>query len=225
MSDDKLDIDRERIAEREPMPSRGARHLRTLLKPSPSARPMKAESGKAGFCRRINFACPNTGAIRLVSTPGKGTIFQILLPCAKDAAKTRPSIISRAQEETLGSLEATILVVEDEDLLRQPTARMLRRKGFSVIEAIDGTAALDLIQAGKDPIDVLVLDVTLPGASSREVLKEAKRRRPGLPVIVASANSEEMAAASLGGRVERFIRKPFGLDELIRLIRESLISS
>ena len=75
---------------------------------------------------------------------------------------------------------------------------MLRKKGLSVLEASDGSAALDVIRAQKDDIDVLLMDITLPGASSREVYEEAKRLRPDLPVIVTSANSEEIAAALVG---------------------------
>jgi signal transduction histidine kinase/CheY-like chemotaxis protein len=166
----------------------------------------------------------HSGTIRLVSAPGKGTIFQILLPCAEESAQVSRSTISSAEEETLGSPGATILFVEDEDLIRHAASKMLRKKGFSVIEASDGTAALHLMQAHKEDIHLVLLDVTLPGASSREVIEEIKRLRPDLPVIVTSANNEETATAALGGRVDRFIRKPFGLDQLIGLIHESISS-
>ena len=117
-----------------------------------------------------------------------------------------------------------ILVVEDEDLLRQAVSKMLRKKGLSVLEASDGSAALDVIRARKDEIDVLLLDITLPGASSREVYEEARRLRPDLPVIVTSAKSEEMAAASLATGIERFLRKPFSLGHLTDMIRQILDS-
>jgi len=165
-----------------------------------------------------------SGTIRLVSAPGKGTIFQILLPCAEETTHVSRITISSAFEKTPGSREATILVVEDQDLIRQAASKILRKKGFSVIEAANGTAALEVIRANKDPIDLLLLDITLPGASSREVLEEAKRLRPDLSVIVTSANNEEMAAAALSGKVEHFIRKLFGLDDLIGLVCDSLSS-
>ena len=101
---------------------------------------------------------------------------------------------------------------------------MLQKNGFSVIEASDGSTALDLIRAHKDDIDVLLLDITLPGASSREVLEEAKRQKPNMTVIVTSAYNEGMAATSLAGSVERFIRKPYKLAELMDMIREILSS-
>jgi len=160
-----------------------------------------------------------------VSALGKGTMFQILLPCSEGKAQATPSPISYAEAAKTRSAEATILVVEDEELIRRAASKMLHKQGFSVIEASDGSVALDLIRALYETIDVLVLDVTLPGASSREVFEEAKRLRPAMPVIVSSANTEEMAATSLAGKVERFIRKPFRLDDLCGLIRETLVSS
>ena len=162
------------------------------------------------------------GTIRLMSAPGKGTTVQILLPCTEHKAQATRSTASRVEEEKLQSREATILIVEDEDLLRLAASKMLRKKGFSVIEARDGSAALDLIREHKDHIDVVLLDITLSGASSREVLKEAKRLRPDVRVIVTSAYNEEAAIASLAARVERFIRKPYSLEDVLHTIRESL---
>jgi len=164
------------------------------------------------------------GAIHLVSAPGKGTTFQTLLPCAEQPPQATRSTASRAEEETHRSRKATILVVEDENLLRLATSKMLQKNGFSVIEASDGSTALDLIRAHKDDIDVLLLDITLPGASSREVLEEAKRQKPDMTVIVTSAYNEGMAATSLAGSVERFIRKPYRLADLMDMIREILSS-
>jgi two-component system cell cycle sensor histidine kinase/response regulator CckA len=164
------------------------------------------------------------GAIRLLSAPGKGATFRILLSAENNTFQTTRGTIPRAGEEAFASREATILVVDDEALLRQAVSKMLRKKGLSVIEASDGFGALDVIRARKDHIDVLLLDVTLPGASSREVYEEAKRLRPGMPVIVTSAKAEEMAAASLATSVERFLRKPFRLGELLETIWEVLPS-
>jgi DNA-binding response OmpR family regulator len=96
---------------------------------------------------------------------------------------------------------------------------MLRKRGFSVIEAGDGTAALKAIRGEKEHIDVLFLDITLPGASAREVLLEARRLRPDMRVVVTSAYTEEMAGASLQSTIEYFIRKPYRVDELMGLMR------
>jgi CheY-like chemotaxis protein len=101
---------------------------------------------------------------------------------------------------------------------------MLRKRGLSVIEASDGSAALDLIRAHQDQIDVLLLDITLPGASSREVLEEGKRLRPKMATIITSAHNREMAASSLAGTIDYFIRKPFRSADLIDMIRAASAS-
>jgi CheY-like chemotaxis protein len=116
----------------------------------------------------------------------------------------------------------SILVVEDEDTLRRAIAKMLQNHGFSVVEAGDGAAALDVIRAPGRHVDLILLDVTLPGVSSRAVFEEARQLRPDLRVIVTSAYSEEMATSSLGGRFDSFIRKPYRLSGLVHLIRQGL---
>jgi DNA-binding NtrC family response regulator len=114
-------------------------------------------------------------------------------------------------------------VVEDEQLLRHAVSMALRKKGFSVLEASDGSAAMDLIGACADDLDVVLLDVTLPGVSSREILEQAGRIRPGLKVILTSAYSKESVSHSFAGLpVERFIRKPFQVAHLERLLRDAL---
>jgi two-component system CheB/CheR fusion protein len=164
------------------------------------------------------------GKIHLVSAPGKGTTFQILLPCVEPHPPPTRGTISRVAEQ-LQSGEATVLIVEDESALRQAVSKMLRKKEFSVIEVSDGSAALDLIRTHPDSIHVLLLDITLPGVSSREVLEEARRLRPNMAAIVTSAHSREIAASSLAERIDYFIRKPFRSADLINMIRQASSAS
>ncbi len=160
------------------------------------------------------------GAIHIASEPGRGTTFRVLLPCAEHTANAFAGPRSHTGSAQ-ANRAATALVVEDEDSLRSAAAKMLRNSGLSVLEAADGTTAIAAIR-GDSVIDVLVLDVTLPGAPSREVLAEAKRLRPAMRVIVASAYGEEFAATSLEADVERFIRKPYSLGDLVGLVRQTL---
>jgi two-component system cell cycle sensor histidine kinase/response regulator CckA len=160
------------------------------------------------------------GAIHVASEPGKGTTFRVLLPCAEDTATASPGTNSLI-ESTRANHAATALVVEDEDSIRCAVAKILRKNGLSVLEAADGATAIAAIR-GDNAIDVLLLDVTLPGTPSREVLAEATRLRPAMRVIVASAYGEEFAATSLQADVERFIRKPYSLRDLVGLVRQTL---
>jgi two-component system cell cycle sensor histidine kinase/response regulator CckA len=157
------------------------------------------------------------GAIDILSAPGKGATFRVFLPAAANTRETTAATNSPAAEEPTG--KTTILVVDDEELLRQAVSKMLRKVGWVVIEAGDGSGALEVIREQKEQIDVLLLDITLPGASSREVYDEAKRRRPGMITIVTSAKTVEMAAASLSTSVEHFLQKPFRLEDLLRIVR------
>ena len=166
------------------------------------------------------------GAINLVSAPGQGTRFEIFLPCIAGTAPSDHSAVAGVSVEEHRSLAGTVLVVEDEGLLRLTVSKMLRKKGLGVIEAFDGFSALELIHAHKDEIDVMLLDVTLPGMSGREVFEQALRLRPDLKIILTSAYSRETVDASFAGlRVESFVRKPFQLAELLQLLRGALLSS
>jgi CheY-like chemotaxis protein len=161
------------------------------------------------------------GAIQLESEPGKGTTIRISLPAAETDSNSKA--IDRAGSDTVEaprqSRVTTVLVVEDEAPLREAVSKMLDRTGVFVIEAADGGTALDAIRTEQNRIDVVVLDITIPGASSREVYEEAIRLRPEVRVIVTSAYSEDVAAGSLRGPAQHFLRKPYRLADLAALIQ------
>ena len=164
------------------------------------------------------------GVIHLASEPGKGTLFQILLPSEARVGATAGPIRSAA-EAARPSRKATVLFVEDEDPLRQAIAKMLRKKGFEVLEAANGGTAIDLLRANSDKIDAILLDMTIPGRSSGEVVAEASQVRPDSKVILTSAYSEEMVMATMSSPLIRgFIRKPFQLGDLLQTLR-NVVSS
>jgi CheY-like chemotaxis protein len=102
-------------------------------------------------------------------------------------------------------------------------SKALRRRGLSVMEAGNGSEAMHLLRTHKNEIDGVLLDVTIPGTSSREVFDKIQRMRPDLKVIVTSAYSKETVDALFAGfRVDHFIRKPFQLGDLARLLGEIL---
>jgi two-component system, cell cycle sensor histidine kinase and response regulator CckA len=163
------------------------------------------------------------GAIDLVSTPGQGTTFQVMLPCNSKRASNTPNVISSPEMEQSNARAGTILVVEDEELLRLAVSKALRKKGFSVLDAGDGSAAMDLLRTHIYDLDVILLDVTLPGTSSWQIFEEAQRIRPNLKIILSSAYSKETVDATFTGmRVDHFIRKPFQLGDLVSLLQDAL---
>jgi PAS domain S-box-containing protein len=161
------------------------------------------------------------GAITLISEPGRGTTFEIVLPCESEAADVGPAVPTRAAGARTDPAAGAILVVEDEEVLRIAVAALLRKRGFAVIEASDGTTAIALLRAHSSEIGTVLLDVTVPGVSSREVFNEARLLRPSITIVLTSAHSKETVDATFAGiTVERFIRKPFQMDDLMGMLWE-----
>ena len=97
---------------------------------------------------------------------------------------------------------------------------MLRRKGFTVIEAANGKTGVDLFRASALEIDVVLLDMTLPGMPGREVLGELRRIQPNVKVIITSAYSQNDALTTIGAHQPwLYIRKPYGFSDLLGLLR------
>src|SRR6516165_11196055 len=145
----------------------------------------------SGIVRSLN------GEIRVVSELNKGTTFQVLLPCAGAADRAAVDTVHGMDEMAGTSQKATVLIVEDEHLLRLAVAKMLGKAGFGVLEANNGSDAIELLRAKGRAIDVLLLDLTLPGAPSHEVLAQAVQAGPNMKVILTSAYNEDLAHAVL----------------------------
>ena len=160
------------------------------------------------------------GSVRVISTPGHGTTFRVLLPCTEapveGARKGLSAVLPR--ENFSGSL----LLVEDEEALRVATFKMLSSKGFSVIQAGDGSTAIDLVRSQGD-LRLILLDITIPGAPSREVIAEVQRVRPGVKIILTSAYSQLQSTRDLNApQVCGFLRKPYSLADLAQLLSDTL---
>lgn len=170
-----------------------------------------------GIVRRLR------GTIEIASQVGRGTTIQIWLPCAETTADPAHKSMSIAGDSSLCS--HLVLVVEDEDPLRQAVIGMLRKRGFSVIAAADGAAAIEFLRADPGKIDVMLLDMTIPGASSHEVVAEAAQTRPDMRVILTSAYSQEMIMSSMTtSQIHGFIRKPYLLSDLVQTLRTAASS-
>jgi len=155
------------------------------------------------------------GAITVLSEPDQGATFRILLPAARRVPIEQQHRDQTARKDRRAT-RGCILVVEDEELLRLAVSKMLRREEFTVLEAGSGTEALDLLRTHADDITLMLLDVTLPGISSTDVLRETKRLRPDLRVILASAYSNQRVAEVFAGfGPQPFLRKPYLLDDLL----------
>ena len=163
------------------------------------------------------------GTISLVSAPGDGTCFTVLLPCIPEADPQSPNIGTITSKHADATVTGKVLVVDDEDSLRHSISKMLRRKGFSVLEAGEGSAAINLFEDQGHEIDAVLLDMTLPGMSGRDILLKLRQRRPDVKVILTTAYSQEIAMTAAGEQsASAFIRKPYKIDDLVKVLAKVL---
>ncbi len=161
------------------------------------------------------------GYIDVVSTRGKGTTFNIYLPCVGQNAVETNTLGPERPEELRGT--ETILVAEDEDTLRALTRHLLELYGYRVLEACDGNQALRLSEQTADEINVLLTDVVMPGISGRILADQLKQKRPDVKVVFMSGyTGQRVGEKDILEPGSLFLQKPFTREGLARKIREAL---
>jgi PAS domain S-box-containing protein len=158
------------------------------------------------------------GHIQASSRPGEGSTFTVYLPRAETphAAET----VGVAAGAAPGGTE-TLLVVEDEDAVRHLLCRVLRARGYQVLEARHAEAALQVARSAGRPIDLLVSDISMPGLGGRELADRLAASNPGLRVLFISGYAGEAAADAFPGGCG-LLEKPFTADQLARRVRDAL---
>jgi len=185
------------------------------------------ESGKGtglGLATVYGLMQQHEGHIELESEPGRGTTFHLYLPVAPEGAgEEAPGEPEKDSGEPGASPLASILVVDDEEVVRDFLSEGLAPLGFSVRAAASGLEARDLFRSARDGFDVLLTDVEMPGLNGIDLAVELKRRDPGLKVILMSGYSERIERGCVPeGVAEAFLRKPIKIPELLETIREAL---
>jgi two-component system cell cycle sensor histidine kinase/response regulator CckA len=165
------------------------------------------------------------GQIFLDSAPGAGAKFTILIPRhhadadATDEARPTETADGPVVTDTTGA--GTILLVEDEDAVRLFSARALRAKGYKVLEARTGEAAMELVGVVDDFIDLMITDAVMPEMDGPTLIIEMRKTRPHLPVICISGYAEETFREKLGESDDiHFLPKPFSLDQLAGKVKD-----
>lgn len=162
------------------------------------------------------------GQIDVHSAPDKGTKFDVYLPLADDQEATvaqEESIPSTAQAVSHG----TVLLAEDEQVVRDLTARILTEVGFDVLSADGGHQAVALAQQHDGPIDLLLTDVVMADINGCELARQILQRIPSIPVVLMSGHSRA-SLAQYGVQQEEFafLQKPFSPQTLIDAVNEAL---
>ncbi len=181
------------------------------------------EQGKGtgmGLSTVYGIVKQSAGHILVDSERGKGSTFTVLLPTT--AASARPGQ-SSSKPEDQGASSATLLVVEDEEPVRNFLKRLLESRGFTVLSAASGEAALNLDAQYAAPIHLLITDVVMPGMNGRELANRMAARRPGIKVIFVSGYTDD--ALLQDGVLEpgrAFLNKPFSAETLLEKIAAAL---
>ena len=156
------------------------------------------------------------GHIWAYSEPGHGSSFKVYLPRVWEDVPVREE--EPAQPATGGS--ETILLVEDEEIVRSLVREMLETVGYRVLEAPDGPAALELAAECGEPIDALVSDVVMPGLSGQELAAQLTAERPSLGVLFTSGyNEEAITNHGVLSPGSAFLEKPFSAEQLAKKLR------
>jgi CheY-like chemotaxis protein len=160
------------------------------------------------------------GTISVHSAPEMGTTFRILFPVA-DAFD--PAQLVRVKPETDDSGSETILLVEDDNSVRDLAQRVLEMRGYKILPARDGADALRIASVSDVQIDLVVTDVVMPGMNGREFVEAIRGHTPGIPVLYMSGyTDDDIIRRGLTDRSVAFLQKPFNAQSLARLVRNVL---
>jgi two-component system, cell cycle sensor histidine kinase and response regulator CckA len=170
-----------------------------------------------------------TGGFVFVESDGaNGAAFAILLPrlqAEEPGAAVRPESADPASTRDLTGA-GTVLLVEDEDPVRLFSARALRNKGYKVVEAKSGEAALEIITGGGEKVDLLVTDVVMPRMDGPSLIKKVRAIHPDMKVIFISGYTEDTFRKRLGDEADiHFLAKPFTLKQLAGKVKEVMLAA
>jgi CheY-like chemotaxis protein len=175
-----------------------------------------------GLATVYGIIAQHKGWINVYSEPGKGSAFRIYLPAVSAVAAESPSAPAEPAARPYG--QETILVVDDEDSILSLLQRSLPLYGYHLLLARDGQEALEIFRRQAQSIDLVLLDLSMPGMSGREVLAQLLEIAPQARVLIASGYvaGHQAVQGLLEAGARGYVSKPYQLDELLRAIRQTL---
>jgi len=181
----------------------------------------KEQGTGLGLAMTYNIIKQHSGFIDVYSQDGTGSSFNIFLP----VLHTKDLIIETSNKENIHPGEGLILVIDDEEIMRNITSGMLIESGYTVITATHGDEGVDIYKEKNDEIAAVIIDVVMPRKSGDETYNELKEINKDIKVLVMSGFSQdERVQQMLAKGAKQFIQKPFNMEKLTKAI-ESVIKS
>ncbi len=162
------------------------------------------------------------GQIALETRTGAGTTFRILLPRFEEERSTVPSELTASQPARADVGGETILLVEDEDSIRELAREILELNGYEVLEAGNGRDALHVLETQDKPVDLLMTDVVMPIMGGPDLAREVLSRQPDIPVLFVSGYTDEALGENDLAPGSFFLGKPYSPDALAEKLRQIL---
>jgi len=183
------------------------------------------EQGKGtglGLATVYGIVKSHGGHVLCESESGRGTVFKIYLPAVRNIAEE--AFRELKEEKPQGGAE-TILVVEDEETLRELATQVLRKMGYRVLAAENGERALALYEKSREEISLVLLDLIMPGMGGKRCLEELLKRDPLVKIVIASGyTGEDSRGVLLEKGARGFVAKPYDMKKVLNAIREVLDS-
>ena len=172
-----------------------------------------------GLSAVLGIVNAHKGALKVYSVPGEGTTFKVLFP-----ASLVPLAVPQSEVFSDLAGTGTVLVVDDEEVVRQAARHTLERYGYRVLTAVDGSAAVDLYQQRSSEIALVLLDLTMPVMSGEEALRRMQSVRPQVRVLLSSGYNEVEAVQRFAGKgLAGFIQKPYTAAGLAEKVKEVIV--